>query len=151
MPINYHISFVCNIFCIKLIHKFLSNVLLIHTQALPYSFHTYMKKMPCSDIITTEHIQSYIHFLHPSILFLSIILRRLQILRYILRLPIYTDIRIFSGKLQHICIPVCWQLSNYSYANLQFFTHATLFICPEYCNKLLLQIISFFLHIAGNS
>lgn len=108
MPINYHISFVCNIFCIKLIHKFLSNVLLIHTQALPYSFHTYMKKMPCSDIITTEHIQSYIHFLHPSILFLSIILRRLQILRYILRLPIYTDIRIFSGKLQHICTVVVY-------------------------------------------
>lgn len=106
MPINYRINFVCNIFCIKLLHKFLSDVLLIHAQASPYSSHPCMKKMPCSDIITTEHIQSYIHFLHPSILFLSIILRRLQILRYILRLPIYTYIRIFSGKLQHICILV---------------------------------------------
>lgn len=108
MPINYRINFVCNIFCIKLLHKFLSDVLLIHAQASPYSSHPCMKKMPCSDIITTEHIQSYIHFLHPGILFLSIILRRLQTLGYILRLPIYTDIRIFSGKLQHICILVVY-------------------------------------------
>lgn len=151
MPINYHISFVCNIFCIKLIHKFLSDVLLIHTQASPYSSHPYMKKMPCSDIITTEHIQSYIHFLHPSILFLSMILRRLQILRYILRLPnLYGYPHIFWQAPAHMYSDRL-QLTNYDYTNLQFFTHSTLFICPEHCNKLLLQIISLFLHIAGNS